>query len=336
MPNEVDIKENDILLFDPQVFSLLLLDRSKTEKLGEPHNILWATDNYVQYGKGYEEWSEITPNSISGKNGLVLRPRVKKSKKEQEHRSRDKAEVFTASWICNKQNNLIDAAWFGTEEAPFNKEVELGGWETKSEPISFPEGKTWEDYVKDTRLEMACGEAPYLVCRYDVVTGEEIPVKDRIGILDRKLRVVAENTTDEEEWFKWTVIAYQNTYGFEWQGDNLLLAREAFVYTFIDYFQKKFGKNPTKDQARNIADIVSWNLWQMDGLKGVIPGSCKEGVVEDSVSSSTLMGEITKIVHHCEGCQTDNISKHNGIKCMIMDWEKGKTVRFIDLFNNVI
>ncbi|MEE3499435.1 MAG: restriction endonuclease subunit M, partial [Ruminococcus bromii] len=55
-------------------------------------------------------------------------------------------------------------------------------------------GKSWQDYIKDTRLEMTCGEAPYLVSRYDAITGEDIAVSDRIGLLDRKLRIVGENT----------------------------------------------------------------------------------------------------------------------------------------------
>lgn len=328
MSKNSDILENEIVSFDAELLPILLIDRSRTEKLGNVHNIMWATDNYVAKGDGYQEWDEINAAAISGEHGFVLQPRVNKSKEEQEHRSRDKAEVFTAAWICNKQNNLIDAAWFGTEEAPFNSETEKG-WETKSAPITFPEGKTWQDYVKDTRLEMACGEAPYLVSRYNVVTGEEIAVPDRIGILDRKLRVVSENTSDEKDWLNWTVIAYQSTYGFEWQGDNLVLAREAMIYTFFDYFKRQFGKIPTKVNTRKIANIVSWNLWQMDGLKGVIPGSCHDDVQEEM----SLFGDCTKTVIPCKGCQSDDITKHNGIYCQIKDWETGKTVRFIDLLN---
>ena len=49
------------------------------------------------------------------------------------------------------------------------------------------------------RLEISCGEAPYLVSRYDTVMGETIPISQRIGLLDRKLRVVSENTDTEEQ-----------------------------------------------------------------------------------------------------------------------------------------
>ena len=233
MSENSDIKENVIYNEDPKLLELLLIDRTKTTN-EDVHNIMWATDNYAPMGQGYQEWDEINIERITGENGMLLRPRVNKSKAEQEYRSRDKAEVFTPAWICNKQNDLIDAAWFsGT--SPFNIENDDNTWESATGKIPFPtpDGKTWQDYVKDTRLEMACGEAPYLVSRYGVVSGMDIPIKERIGVLDRKLRVVSENVDNVREWIKWATIAYQNTYGFEWQGDNLLLAREAVTNMII-------------------------------------------------------------------------------------------------------
>lgn len=38
-----------------------------------------------------------------------------------------------------------------------------------------------------------------MVSRYDTVTGETISISQRIGLLDRKLRVVSENTETEEQ-----------------------------------------------------------------------------------------------------------------------------------------
>ena len=144
---------------------------------------------------------------------------------------------------------------------------------------------------------------------------------------DRKLRVVGENTSDAKEWIKWATEAYKSIYGFEWQGDNLVLARESMVYTFLDFYEAKFGTLPPKAQTRKIAEIVSWNLWQMDGLKGVIPGSCYDKVTKEY----TLFGEEIEYVEKCEGCEKDDIYKHNGIYCRIKDWGARKTVRFIDL-----
>ena len=51
--------------------------------------------------------------------------------------------------------------------------------------------------MKAPRLEMTCGEAPYLVSLYDTTSGERIPTRQRIGLLDRKLRVVKSDSDNE-------------------------------------------------------------------------------------------------------------------------------------------
>ena len=327
MSNEVDIRENDILQRDPVLLETILLDQSRIKSGEKSGHIIWATDIYEKRGEAYKENAQITVDAITGQNGDIVMPRTKKSEEEQRYRSRDKAEVFTPSWICNKQNNLVDNEWFG-DEGVFNKETETG-WETNPNPIPFPTsgGKTWQDYVEDSRLEITCGETPYLASRYDTITGNIIPVQERIGMLDRKLRVISENIADEEEWNEWATKAYKSIYGYEWQGDNLLLARENLLYTYFDYFRAKFGKEPTKKAAREIATILSWNLWQMDGLKGVIPGTCHDDV--EVIPS--LFGDGDEIITHCQGCEKDDIKKHNGIYCYIKDWGARKTIRFIDL-----
>jgi len=321
MSNEVDILEDDILKRDPELLEILLIDRSRPKN----GHIVWATDNYASKGAAFDEDAPITKATITGKNGDVIQPRTNKSKEEQQSRARDKGEVFTPSWICNNQNNLVDNEWFGVSGL-FNEEKE-NGWVTNPSPIPFPtaKGQTWQDYVADTRLEITCGEAPYLVSRYDTISGDRIPVKDRIGILDRKLRVIGENTAGPDEWYQAVLIAYKNTYAYEWQGDNLLLARENALYTFDDNFKEKFGGMPTKEQAREIAEIISWNFWQMDGLKGVIPNTCHEDKIPSLFGDEDLGGT------PCPGCANDDIRQHNGIKCKIMDWEKGKPILYIDL-----
>ena len=328
MSNEVDILENDLREQYPEVLDILLRDHT-TQK-----NIFWATDNYQYIGKGYEFASPILPELITGEHGNVIMPRVKKDKDLQQSRVRDMAEVFTPSWICNAQNNLIDNAWFDRVNV-FNTEITnpdgLHSWQVNAEKIVFPEGKTWKHYVRDTRLEMTCGEAPYITSRYDTTTGEYIPIENRIGLLDRKLRVVSENVDTSGEWLKAAQMAYMNTYAFEWQGDSLLLAREAMLYTFIDYFTHKFGKLPKLNSIQYIAYIISWNVWQMDGLKGVVPNSCHDEVTTE------LFGDETKAP--CYGCKTDNIRRHNGTYCLVKDWsnkdpetgKKGRKMRFVDL-----
>jgi hypothetical protein len=244
------------------------------------------------------------------------------------------AEVFTPSWICNAQNNLIDNSWFQRNNV-FNKEMkDKKGWETIKEKLNFPNNKTWRDYIKEKRLEITCGEAPYITSRYDITSGKFIAVEDRIGLLDRKLRVINENVHNSGDWLKAAQIAYKNTYAYEWQGDSLLLARESMLFTFIENFKYKFDKEPLLKSIQNIAYIISWNVWQMDGLKGVVPFSCGE----IQTKTINLFGEEETDNCFCTGCLEDNIFKHNGIYCLVMDWSnkdlKGKKLRFIDLIEN--
>lgn len=335
MQTDIDILENEILKQYPEVLEILLRDHT-TQK-----NIFWATDNYEQLGEGYHFNAQILPELITGENGSIIMPRVQKDKLLQQARSKDMAEVFTPSWICNAQNNLIDNAWFGRENV-FNTELEKSKgfkWTVNTDKIIFPENKTWKDYVRDTRLEMACGEAPYITSRYDTTTGKFISVEKRIGILDRKLRIINENVENSGEWLEWAQSAYKNTYAFEFHGDSLLIAREAMLVSFIENYKGKFGKEPLLKSIQYIAYIISWNVWQMDGLKGVIPNSC--GV--KTTTTTNLFGETETKEIQCEGCQKETIHKHNGTYCLIKDWsnkdlesgKKGRKIRFVDLLKNM-
>ena len=316
--HEIDIKENYIKQLDDELLSILLRDRSSGK------NIIWATDIYADKGEAYDSQQAIKVDLITGRLGKVIRPRIDKSKKEQQHRIKDKAEVFTPSWICNNQNNLVDNAWFEKENV-FNTENGKT-WIVNKNKIEFPENKTWQDYVLSNRMEISCGEAPYLVSRYDTVTGEWIDVSNRIGILDRKLRVINENTNDESEWVEWVYKAYKSTYAFEWQGDSLLIARENMLFTFIDYYVDRFNHYPIREYLMEIAKILSWNVFQMDGLKFVIPNSCKP-IAKRQLS----LFEDDKQVEPCQGCLKGNNEKHTGIYCKIKDWQTGKTIKFISL-----
>lgn len=323
MTDEVDIIENKLLSEHPDVLRQLLLDQTTHE------NIFWATDSYAHLGEGYQWGDAITPERITGEHGMVLQPRAVKSREEQTRRSKDMAEVFTPSWVCNAQNNLVDEAWFGRPDV-FNHENPDHTWTPTPGPIAFPEGKTWKDYVRAPRLEVSCGEAPYLASRYDVVSGKPIPIMKRVGILDRKLRVVNENTPAEPTknnvhiWRRYALEALQAVYGFDWQGDNVLLAREALMKTYLDYYKAKWGKEPRPAALINPALVVSWNIWQMDGLKLVIPNSCGWSKMYPGQPET------------CNGCKHNNIHQHNGIYCKIIEWQsaeppRGEEIQFLKL-----
>ena len=303
----IDVLEQDILDASPFLLDLLLQDKTTGK------NIVWATDDYVANGSAYAPEKEILPALITGANTKIIQPRIAKNKEAQRNRTRKSAEVFTPSWICCLMNNFCDAEWFGRENV-FNT---LNGhdWTPTAEPVAFdPDGRKtppWTRYVDSRRLEITCGEAPYLVSRYDATTGEPLPIEKRIGVLDRKLRIVSENTANETDWFFWARRAFESTYGYEYQGDNLLLARENLLCTFADYHVAKFGKPAPLTQLKQIANIIAWNVWQMDGLKDCVPfGDSADFFQFDLFGNNDFSATPP---------------------CKIRDWRGQKTIKFTDL-----
>jgi hypothetical protein len=272
------------------------------------HNIIWGTDNYAIYGNDYKKGCQITRKLIAKKtNKDIIQPRILKEKCYQKERTKTHAEVFTPSWICNEMNNRCDEEWFGRKNV-FNVMNPDNTWTSTTEPV-FPTGSNkWRDYVRSKRIEITCGEAPYLVSPYDTTTGKIIPVEQRIGMLDRKLRVINENTNTEETWWKWVQIAYKSIYGYEYQGDNLLLARENLLWAFIDNYELKFKKKPSRKRQNTIAQIIAWNIWQMDGLTCCAPFSSES----NDFYQMGLFG-------------------NDPLPCHIIDWENNLQLLFKDL-----
>jgi hypothetical protein len=242
------------------VLRILLKDRTTGE------NIIWATDNYAHLGNTYHSAATIRLKDLIKLDQNVIQPRVYKALELQKQRTKVNAEVFTPSWICCLMNNHLDDVWFDRKDV-FTK-MDGQKWRATNRKIQFPEtgSKTWKRYVDSRRIEITCGEAPYLVSRYDTTTGRVLDLTHRIGILDRKLRVISENAATEDEWFDWATRAYQATYGYEYQGDNLLIARINLLMTFCDYMQDKWDRCPSEEELKTIATIISWNIWQMNGL----------------------------------------------------------------------
>lgn len=264
------------------VLPILLQDRTTKQ------NIIWATDTYLSCGEGYTAKDPITSALVTGENSSIIQPRIAKAVSDQADRTKKHAEVFTPAWICNMMVNHCDEVWFGRKDV-FNTSEEKT-WIPTEAPIVFPKRKRWQRYVDSRRLEITCGEAPYLVSRYDASTGELIPFTHRIGMLDRKLRVVNENAADEAEWLKFAFRALESVYGFEYQGDNLLIARVNVLMTFMDAVQEKWHREPTAAELERAATIIAWNIWQMDGLKGTVPfGSLQESHMQISIWN--LLGE---------------------------------------------
>lgn len=102
------------------------------------------------------------------------------------------------------------------------------------------------EYIETIWLEITCVEAQFMCSRYDTVTGEHLSIEDRVGFVDRKLQRISKEIDNSQEWFKLAKKAYQASYGYEYQGDSLLLARENLLYTFMDYYMDKFQSKPSQ------------------------------------------------------------------------------------------
>ena len=257
----INITDDIVRLQKAGILDRLLYDKTTGR------NILWATDAYTELGARYERNEEIAPELITGTNLGVIKTRARKAFEQQTERTRHRAEVFTPLWIVQKMCDALDEAWFGYPDVFFKDGA-------PTEHVRFFENShTWLDYVDSRRMEITCGEGPFLVSRYDAANGELIPVAERVGLLDRKLRVVSENAENEVEWLTWAFRAFQSVYGYEWAGDNLLIARVNLLTSFREHFEARFGHLPEVRTERNLANIIAWNILQMDGLSYTVPYS---------------------------------------------------------------
>lgn len=293
-----------------KVLDVLLQDKS-TKK-----NIIWATDTYEELGEGFTDKVQMNADTLLQRPDLI-RPRIQKSQEAQAQRTRKKAEVFTPAWLCNQMNNYCDDDWF-RRSGVFNAEHDDHIWTVSEGKVEFPKKKKWQHYVDSRRLEITCGEAPYLVSRYDVSIGELIvPPIQRIGMLDRKLRIVNENTDTYEEWLKWTIRAFESSYGYEYQGDNVLIARINLLLTFTDYYEERWQRNPDIKLLKKIANKIAWNIWQMDGLKNTVPlGKPYE--------------EYQQITFYDTAYMEDNTTPQ-AVPCRIFDWRRDSSLKFMDV-----
>lgn len=275
----------------PELLDLLLIDRT-TSTLNKKKNIIWANNNYVKYNSNlYAETAPILPELVTGDMINIIQPRALKSKNLQKERTKAKAEVFTPTWIIKKQNNTLDENY-------------------KNDSL--------ETYIRRKWLEVTCGEGPYMATRYDMVTGEPLLLKDRVGFVDRKLKRISSEVDNKDEWNRLVSEAYKASYGFEWNGDSLFLARENLLYTYRDYYIDKWFEEPSYDLLKNIAIIISYNVFQMDGLKYIIPLTEKKEKI-NNLQISFFDDDVPDMQWIIK----------KGQRVKIMNWEKNK-MEFFD------
>ena len=291
---------------DASLVAILLADRSSGAF------IRWACNAYTTHGESYAADQEIYPHQVH-----LIQERTRKTQEEQRDRTKKSAEVFTPAWLCNAMINARDAVYLGREEV-FNR-MEAPSWTPTRKTIDFPTTASgrrlaWERYIDARCLEITCGEAPFLVSRYDAADGRPIPLAERIGILDRKLRIIGEHTCTAEDWFHWAKRALESAYAYEYQGDSLFLARLNLFLSISEYHRHLWKRPLNRHQQEEVARILSWNLWQMDGLTATTPFVTKQGKPEDSLFDFYAI-----------------TAERRPLRSLIRDWRGKKTIRFSEL-----
>ena len=303
----VDISEEGIANDSGTLLTILLKDRTTNK------NIVWASPSYEGMGKPFCADQPIKKNLIIGPYDSIIQPRVEKDKRNQEIRTRKRGEVFTPPWLVDRQVSIV-----------------------LNEIRNF----SFESLIGLRWLELACGEGPYIVTRYDSITGEIIPIEKRVGFLDRKLQRIAKEVNSEQEFIKWSKIAYESSYGYELQGDSLLLARENLLLSFCEHYDYKFGKLPTMKVVKQIATIISYNIFQMNGLTKQTPYSddSKDNIqlnLFDDINNQEKQGDMFTVVKDWKNkvlVSMDSISK--GDEMMKFDVVIGNPPYQEDINNN--
>ena len=257
----------------PMVYEQLLADRTTHNK------IIWANETHQPLDpERYKATAEVDIQAILDD---VIVPRFAKSKADQQGRTKSNAEVFTPLWVIEKQNDTLD-----------KEDLDL------------------RTYIEQTWLEVACGEGPYMVTRYHMDSGKQIPLGERTGFVDRKLQRINQEATNIEEWRELVRSAFKSSYGFEKNGDSLLLARENLLCSYWDYHCHKWNDVPSVEEVTVIAKIISYNIFQMDGLTKTVP-------LSDRTASQVVK-------QAAESRKPTN----RGIPVQVMNWKTGQMERF--------
>ena len=111
--------------------------------------------------------------------------------------------------------------------------------------------------------------------------------------------------------------AFQSVYGYEYQGDNLILARINLLMTFVEYLDDRWKRPPTIKELKKVANVIVWNFWQMDGLKGTVPLGVPEEQQEQMSWIEDLFG----------APETADKTKKTP-RCRVYDWRLGNSIPF--------
>lgn len=296
--------------------------RSKGLRNGKTKNIIWANENYKELGfESYGPESSIEPEMVTGHREHLIRPRALKSSAMQKERTKTKAEVFTPLWIVKLQNDEVDKAFREDDlktyikrtwleitcgEGPYmatRYDMETGAIIDLDKREGFVDRKLRRihEAFKDRKAQLDhCQHvdeldtiARHFTAKHGSSDKSSKSSKQKSNAAEMspanhtsaQVEFTAESIRHmlREEWQALVEEAYKASYGFEWNGDSLLLARENLLYTYLDYYEALWQEEPPYEYLKEIATIISYNVFQMDGLTYTLPLSEKRVPVQDSL-----------------------------------------------------
>lgn len=264
--NLIDISEYSILDAMPEVLDTLLRDQTLSGPDPQQyHNIRWLTADYAAQGEGYAADDEMRVACLSGRQAWLVLPRAL--------RVPQPADAGLDTWQLNAQLNAEEREWFDGHDV-FNVENPDHTWSVTRSPIQFPRAyHRWRDYILLPHTVAPCGEGELITSRYDLGTQCFLPTLQRIGLLDRKLRIVTERCRESKDWLHAAKAALASIYGYALRGDEVFLCRQAMLYTLIEWYLSAFDRRPQRQTLLLWARIISWNVWQMDASSLCVPGT---------------------------------------------------------------
>ena len=123
------------------------------------------------------------------------------------------------------------------------------------------------------------------------------------------------------------------------ESDNILIARESLFYTFLDYYEA-FCRDVLGHEGklqistlRTIAYIISWNIWQMDGITKTLPLSGEHEQAEIERQQFSLFDDNSE----AETVSSANEIQKKTIYAKVAEWSKdGEANRKVNQFKDII
>ena len=136
--------------------------------------------------------------------------------------------------------------------------------------------------------------------------------------------------------------ALRATYGFEYQGDNLLIARVNVLETFVEHLRNRWGSGPQQDELEQAAWIFSWNFWQMNGFTDAVPTNKMGAEVESTLGTfeepepEPMQPSLFDLFDDVFPDETTEETKEEEPRetvplCVIYDWQNGEPFEFAAL-----